>query len=71
MTRDAAALLAFLTLAVGWFGRRLWQANDDVKSLKQRLGNARRALRRALALGLLAGGALAVAAYHWVTIHGG
>ena len=71
VTRDAAALVAILAIMGGWFSRRLWQAGDDVRSLKLRLRNARRALRRALVLGLLVGAAVWMAAYHWVHIHGG
>ena len=71
MTKDAAALVAILAIMGGWFSRRLWQANDDVRSLKQRLGNARRALRRALVLALLVGTASYVAAHHYLTMHGG
>lgn len=71
MTRDAAALAVILAIPGGWYARRLWQANDDVKSLKQRLANARRFLRRSLAIGLLVGAAIYAAAYHWVRIHGG
>lgn len=55
----------------GWFGRRLWQASDDVRSLKQRLANARHALRTALVLALLVGAAIFVAAHHYVIMHGG
>jgi hypothetical protein len=55
----------------GWFSRRLWQANDDVRSLKQRLANARRLLRRALILAALVGLAIYAASYHWIHGHGG
>jgi hypothetical protein len=65
MTKDAAALVAILALLGGWFGRRLWQANEDVRSLRQRLAGARRALRTALVLGLLVGSAMYLAAYHY------
>ena len=71
MTKDAAALVAILALLGGWFGRRLWQASDDVRALKQRLANARRALRTALVLGLLVGSAIYLAAAHYLRIHGG
>lgn len=71
MTRDAASLVAILAIMGGWYGRRLWQANDDVRSLRQRLANARRFLRRSLAIGLLVGAAIYGAAYHWVRLHGG
>ena len=71
MTKDAAALVAILALMGGWFGRRLWQANDDVRSLKQRLGNARRALRTALAIAVLVGAAIYMAAHHYLRMHGG
>jgi H+/Cl- antiporter ClcA len=71
VTRDAAALVAILAIMGGWFGRRLWQANDDVRSLRQRLEAARRAWRRALVLALLVGAAIYAAAYHWVHVHGG
>lgn len=71
MTKDAAALVAILALLGGWFGRRLYQASDDVRSLKVRLANARRALRTALVLGLLVGGAIFLAAHHYLGMHGG
>lgn len=71
MTRDAAALVAILAIMGGWFSRRLWQANDDVKSLKTRLGNAQRFRRRTLVIAALVGAAIYGAAYHWVHIHGG
>ena len=71
MTKDAAALVAILAILGGWFARRLWQANYDVRSLKQRLGNARRALRRALVLALLVGAAIYAAAHHYLRMHGG
>ena len=71
MTRDAAALVAILAIMGGWFSRRLWQASDDVRSLKQRLANARRALRTALVLALLVGLAIYAAAHHYVKMHGG
>lgn len=71
MTRDAAALVAILAIMGGWYARKLWQANDDVKSLKTRLGNARRFLRRSLVIAGLVGVAIYAAAYHWVRIHGG
>lgn len=71
MTRDAASFVAILALLGGWYGRKLWQANDDVKSLKQRLENARRVLRRVLVVAILVGAAIYGAAYHWVHTHGG
>lgn len=71
MTKDAAALVAILAIMGGWFSRRLWQANDDVRLLKRRLRNARRALRTALAIALLVGAAIYAAAHHYVRMHGG
>lgn len=71
MTRDTVVLVAVLMLMGGWYGRKLWQANDDVRSLKQRLGNARRAFRRVLVVAVLVGAAIYGAAYHWIWIHGG
>ena len=71
MTRDAAALVAILCIMGGFYTRKLWQASDDVRSLKQRLANARRFLRRSLAIALLVGFVIYGAAYHYVRMHGG
>jgi hypothetical protein len=71
VTRDAAALVAILALMGGWYGRKLWQANDDVKGLRQRLANAQRLRRWALGVAALVGAAIYAAAYHWVHTGGG
>lgn len=55
----------------GFYTRKLWQASDDVRSLKQRLANARRFFRRSLVIAGLVGVAIYAAAYHWVHLHGG
>lgn len=70
VTRDMVALVVILCIMGGWFGRRLWQANDDVKSLRQRLKNAQRVRRRALMLAGLVGFALLTLWMHWWNVNG-
>lgn len=64
-------LVIVVVLAAGWYGRKLWQHNDDVKSLKQRLGNAQRARRKALAFAGLVGFVLVAMFMHWMHVNGG
>ncbi len=67
-------VLALVVIVVGWAGwsaRRLWQANDDVKSLKRRLNNARRGRRRALVAAGLIGLAVLGMWLHWYHVNGG
>ena len=71
LTLDTVALVVIVVGMSGWFARRLWQAHDDVRSLRTRLGNAQRARRRALVLGGLVGFALLAMWEHWYHINGG
>ena len=71
-TADAVAGIAFLCVLVGWTVRKLWQANDDVRSLRTRLNNSKRVAWRARRIGAVVGLVLLAALWHWiVTLNGG
>ena len=60
-----------LALWGGWYGRRLWQAGQDVKAAKARLAGATKANWSARRIALLVGGAIVIAADFYLHKHGG
>lgn len=70
-TQYVLVICIVLFLWVGWFARKLWQANDDVKSLIERLERARRFRRRALAMACLVGFGVLALAWHWIVVVNG
>jgi hypothetical protein len=59
-------VLIVLCLIAGVIVRKLWQHNDDVKSLKQRLSAARHLRNVAIVLVGAVGFWLLALAWHWV-----
>ena len=59
-------VIIVLCLLFGVIARKLWQHNDDVRSLKQRLANTRRLRNWAIVLVGGVGFWLLALAWHWV-----
>lgn len=70
MTVYVLVTVIIVVLASGWYGRKLYQHNDDVKSLKTRLENARRARRKALTVAGFIGFVLVAMWFHWLHVNG-
>ena len=71
MTLYAVTVVIFFCLAAGWYGRRLWQAGQDVTAAKARLAGAVTARWAALRIAAVVAFAVVIAADFWIRRHGG